>query len=371
MKKVIYIIALLLGTTTMAQTITVNGTPMLVSDDISFPFWLESGSSISPEVPVSSISVLEFNIVPNNNGNDMVFNQVISVGSSAIVPEGKTWKVESVLMENQEFVVDSSNTSLDSAFVAAMIAEALGSDINNSDLDITVSTFGDTLTINGESVVVPGVSFENVIPEFGSVTDIDGNTYQTISYGNVEWMTENLDVTHYNDGTLITPNCECNQNNYTCDPRWCYYNSDIQYSIDYGKLYVGYTIMNSANICPTGWHVSTKEDWATIIDLFAINGDGFDYDLEWGTYGGSSGDITHLLEDGSNQSYLSLQKGGYNNWDGIGSGMGSMSSWLTPHENNSNSISGITLYVSSDGYYYLTPSGGSMYEFRYIRCVKD
>jgi len=53
-------IVLLIGATTMAQTITLNGTPMLVSDDISFPFWLESGSSISPEFPVSSISVLEF-----------------------------------------------------------------------------------------------------------------------------------------------------------------------------------------------------------------------------------------------------------------------------------------------------------------------
>ena len=128
----ILFLALLIGAKTMAQTITVNGTPMLVSDDISFPFWLESGSSVSPEVPVSSISVLEFNIVPNNNGNDMVFNQVISVTEGQTVPEGKTWKVESILMENQEFVIDSSNTSLDSAFVASMIAEALSSSGNNS-----------------------------------------------------------------------------------------------------------------------------------------------------------------------------------------------------------------------------------------------
>ena len=97
---------------TMAQTITVNGTPMLVSDDISFPFWLESGASISPEVPVSSISVLEFNIVANPNGNDMVFNQVISVSSSATVPEGKTWKVESILMEKY-----SNNLKTDLKFV--------------------------------------------------------------------------------------------------------------------------------------------------------------------------------------------------------------------------------------------------------------
>jgi hypothetical protein len=105
-------IALLIGATTMAQTIIVNGIPILVSDDISFPFWLESGSSISPEVPVSSISVLEFNIVPNNNGNDMVFNQVISVTEGQTVPEGKTWKVESVLVENQGFEEGTTNSSL-------------------------------------------------------------------------------------------------------------------------------------------------------------------------------------------------------------------------------------------------------------------
>jgi hypothetical protein len=112
MKWVIYMIALLIGATTMAQTIIVNGIPILVSDDISFPFWLESGSSISPEVPVSSISVLEFNIVPNNNGNDMVFNQVISVTEAQTVPEGKAWKVESVLVENQGFEEGTTNSSL-------------------------------------------------------------------------------------------------------------------------------------------------------------------------------------------------------------------------------------------------------------------
>ena len=88
----------------MAQTITVNGTPMLVSDDISFPFWLESGSSIDIGENVISISVIEFSIVPNNNGNDMVFNQVISVTEGQTVL-GETWKVESILMENQGLII--------------------------------------------------------------------------------------------------------------------------------------------------------------------------------------------------------------------------------------------------------------------------
>jgi uncharacterized protein (TIGR02145 family) len=210
-----------------------------------------------------------------------------------------------------------------------------------------------------------------VVPTYGSVTDIDANTYQTVSYANKEWMTENLNTTHYNDGTLIPPNCQCNTNNYTCTPRWCYYNEDIQYSVGYGKLYVGYT-MNSNNVCPVGWHVSTVEDWAIIAELFAINGEGWDYDVSSNTYSGTTGDVTHLLEDGSNQSYLSLGLYGYNNWDGNGNGMGSASRWLIPSQYPTSSHDFVNLlYNTTNGYYNLQPSGGSVYEFGYIRCVKD
>jgi hypothetical protein len=112
MKNLITSMLLLLTVSLQAQTVTVDGTPMLVSSDTSFPFWLQSGASINPEPPVASISVLEFNIVAIANGNDMVFNQVLSISSSATVPEGKTWKVESVLQENQSFEVSNANSSL-------------------------------------------------------------------------------------------------------------------------------------------------------------------------------------------------------------------------------------------------------------------
>ena len=146
----------------MAQTITVNGTPMLVSDDISFPFWLESGSSISPEVPVSSISVLEFNIVPNNNGNDMVFNQVISVTEGQTVPEGKTWKVESVLQENQSFEVSNANSSL---FIPT----------NSSSTNIVIDEA--SLSLSLSQATISG----SILPSSGSVISERGFCY---SYSN-------------------------------------------------------------------------------------------------------------------------------------------------------------------------------------------
>ena len=77
-----------------SQSILVNNQSVNVSSDISFPYWLDSTSTLAIDSNVVSISVLEFNITPTTNGNSLVFNQAKSVTTQETVPSGKTWKVE-------------------------------------------------------------------------------------------------------------------------------------------------------------------------------------------------------------------------------------------------------------------------------------
>lgn len=83
-----------------AQTILVNSNVISVNEDVTFPFWLDSMSTIEIGTQVVSISALEFNIVPATNGNSLVFSQTKTITSQETVPNGMTWKITAVLLDS-------------------------------------------------------------------------------------------------------------------------------------------------------------------------------------------------------------------------------------------------------------------------------
>lgn len=116
-----------------------------------------------------------------------------------------------------------------------------------------------------------GISFESIAQESaGTVTDIDGNEYKTVRISDQIWMTENLKVTHYQNGDSI-PNVTDNAKwtNLTTGA-YCDYKNDINNSMIYGRLYNWYTVKDSRNVCPEGWHVPS--DTAFIILQKSLGG---------------------------------------------------------------------------------------------------
>jgi uncharacterized protein (TIGR02145 family) len=102
--------------------------------------------------------------------------------------------------------------------------------------------------------------------EHGSVIDYDGNTYNTTKIGTQWWMTENLKVIHYRDGSAIENITDSSAWAYLTTGAYCWYNNnEATYKANYGALYNWYTIVDSRNLCPSGWHVPNDNEWITLI----------------------------------------------------------------------------------------------------------
>ena len=101
-----------------------------------------------------------------------------------------------------------------------------------------------------------------------TITDRDGNTYNTVQIGTQCWIKQNLKTTKYADGTSISQG----SNNSTTTAYWYYPNNSSSNKSTYGLLYNWKAVMrnsssSSANpsgvrgICPTGWHVPSDAEW--------------------------------------------------------------------------------------------------------------
>jgi len=105
-------------------------------------------------------------------------------------------------------------------------------------------------------------------PGTPTVTDIDGNVYNTVLIGSQCWMKDNLKATRDATGNNII--------------RYCYENNP-DYCNLYGGLYEWVVLMNGAassnnnpsgvqGICPTGWHVPSDAEWTQLRDYVVAQG---------------------------------------------------------------------------------------------------
>lgn len=106
-----------------------------------------------------------------------------------------------------------------------------------------------------------------------TVTDIDGNVYNTVVIGDQEWMQKNLAVTKYNNGDPI-PLIVDNASWYAATAgAYTYYNNDITNYNTYGALYNGHVVMDPRGVCPAGWHIPIDNEWRSMLKTICTTGD--------------------------------------------------------------------------------------------------
>jgi uncharacterized protein (TIGR02145 family) len=124
-------------------------------------------------------------------------------------------------------------------------SELDGADINN----------------DGEVNILDVVQLVNIILGVteNTVTDIDGNVYETVQIGGQLWMAENLKVTHYQNSEDIPYIYN--------DPQYGAYinynNNDDNVAV-YGRLYNWFAVNDERGLCPDNWHVPSDDEFKSL-----------------------------------------------------------------------------------------------------------
>jgi len=170
-----------------------------------------------------------------------------------------------------------------------------------------------------------------------SIADVDGNVYKTVVIGTQWWMAENLKVTKYNNGEEI-PNLKNGADWASTEAgAYCYYANRASFVDTYGSLYNWYTVADEREVCPTGWHVPTDEEWITLEKHLGMSAEEADRMTAW--RGTDEGD--KLKDDsfeGNNSSGFTALASGYRDPEGLFKAMGTDNDYWTstPYDNQGN-----------------------------------
>ena len=200
------------------------------------------------------------------------------------------------------------------------------------------------------------------------VSDVDGNTYQTVIIGDQNWMAENLKTTRYATGDTI-PNVINKEKwlNLT-DGAWSYYKNDEKFNEVYGKLYNWYNVIDERNVCPNGWHVPSDAEWKILADFIISNGHEGREGLAlksingWNTFDGLSG-------NGTDDYGFHALPGGNRNINGNFSNLGKNGYWWSTSE-HANPVNAWSRYLYSNNRNIMNYEDFKNYGFS-IRCLQD
>ena len=109
----------------------------------------------------------------------------------------------------------------------------------------------------------------------GLLTLFGFGTSSSVKIGEQEWMRENLNLDHFQNGDIIQEaktRAEWKKAGKNKEPAWCYYDNNSSNGEKYGKLYNFYAVIDPRGLAPNGWHVPTDAEWTVLTDYLGANG---------------------------------------------------------------------------------------------------
>ncbi|HAH55530.1 MAG TPA: hypothetical protein DCM02_09715 [Flavobacterium sp.] len=212
---------------------------------------------------------------------------------------------------------------------------------SNSD---TITFVKNNLIVNKQSIKPTDIDsiifYKPIIGSSNTITDYDGNVYNTVTIGTQIWMKENLKTTHYANGVAIP--LVSGSSNWdaltSANEAYCWHSDDIANKATYGALYTWAAAMKAGlsstynpsgvqGVCPTGWHLPSDAEWTQLTDFL----------------GGTTASVVKLKSttgwynggNGTNESGFTAYPAGVRNSSGLFNYIGINSRWWCATETNS------------------------------------
>ncbi len=219
---------------------------------ISIFLFLNSCQENIPE----NASVFTKNVSELTSFSAVIGGEISADGLLPVSVRGVCWNVNESPTLNDSYTTDGSGTGNYQSTLNDL----------NAGLTYFVRAYytNEKDTVYGEQIEFTTLDYIIFNPDisYGTVGDIDGNNYKTVTIGTQTWMVENLKTTHYRNGDPIT-----NVNDpdfwlsHATVGAYCYYNYDDSRIETFGAYYNWIAATDKRNIAPEGWHVATLEDW--------------------------------------------------------------------------------------------------------------
>ena len=195
-----------------------------------------------------------------------------------------------------------------------------------------------------------------------TISDIEGNIYNTVSIGNQIWMASNLSTSRYRNGAYIPYILNSNQWALTKSPALSFYNHDNTYETNYGKQYNWYAVTDTQGICPNGWHIPSNNEWTILSDfLGGLN-------VAGGKMKAMGTQFWSFPSNGNNSSGFTGLPGGFRNVDGTFGILGYNGFWWSAtDENEQKAFNRSIIYTDN----VLSVGSSSKNQGFSVRCLKD